>query len=337
MNNYLIFFTFLFLNLFISFFYKEFSKYINIYDHPNSSRKIHKIKTPVFGGIIYFINFSFYFLLNFFLPDYYALPFFNSFFQNYIFYIISSLIFFLGIYDDKKNITPKIKFILLSFLISIYLIIDNQYFITEIRFSFYEKIIFLKNFSFFFTLLCFLLFLNACNMFDGINLQSGIYFFTIYFYFFIISSFNPFFLMCLLTIAFIIFLNYNGKIFIGDGGIYLFSFVGSSIFIKLYNFNDIKFSDQIFIFMMFPGFDLLRLFIYRIYKKKNPFKADNKHIHHLLINKFGFLKTIFIIFLLITFPILVSFYSLLNNLFIIIVSLIVYLALLIYTHYKNYI
>ena len=33
----------------------------------------------------------------------------------------------------------------------------------------------LRNFSFFFTLICILLFINACNMFDGINLQFCFY------------------------------------------------------------------------------------------------------------------------------------------------------------------
>ena len=335
MDNYFFFLIFLFLNLLIFLFYKKIHKYINVYDYPDSLRKIHKIKTPVFGGVIFFINFLFYILLNFFFPHYLNLGnFFNIFFKNNIFYIISFLIFFLGIYDDKKNITPNIKFFLLSILLYIYIIFDNQNLITEIRFSFYERTIYLEKLSFFLTLLCFLLFINACNMFDGVNLQSSMYFFIIYFYFFIISDYDLFFLMCLFSIICIIFLNYNGKIFIGDGGIYLFSFIASSIFVKLFNNSNIKFSDQIFIFMMLPGFDLLRLFVYRILNKKNPFKPDKKHIHHLLIDKFGFIKTIFILFFLVVSPIIMSFY-LANNLYIIIFFLIIYLMLIAYTGRRN--
>ena len=44
------------------------------------------------------------------------------------------------------------------------------------------------------------------------------------------------------------------------------------IFIKLYNKEIFNFSDEVVLFMLVPGIDLIRLFIERIYnKKKSPF------------------------------------------------------------------
>jgi hypothetical protein len=46
---------------------------------------------------------------------------------------------------------------------------------------------------------------------------------------------------------------------------------------------------------MIPGVDLLRLAIFRLIKGKHPFSADRNHFHHLLLNNFGFNKTITIL------------------------------------------
>ena len=47
---------------------------------------------------------------------------------------------------------------------------------------------------------------------------------------------------------------------------------------------------------MVPGIDMLRLFIQRLLNKQNPFYGDRNHIHHLLLKKYGYNKTIFFFF-----------------------------------------
>ena len=42
---------------------------------------------------------------------------------------------------------------------------------------------------------------------------------------------------------------------------------------------------------MLPGIDMLRLFIERILRRKNPFKGDTNHYHHILIKNIKFSKT----------------------------------------------
>ena len=50
--------------------------------------------------------------------------------------------------------------------------------------------------------------------------------------------------------------------------------------------------------MMLPGIDMLRLFIVRIIKKRNPFSGDSNHLHHILLKSFPASKVFLIIFLI---------------------------------------
>ena len=88
---------------------------------------------------------------------------------------------------------------------------------------------------------------------------------------------------------------------------------------------------------MIPGLDMIRLFITRIFKKKNPFSPDNNHLHHLLLYKYGNLKTLIIYDLLIFIPWLVYifFISLLPYLILSVLIIYIYLISLKYKNEKN--
>ena len=92
-------------------------------------------------------------------------------------------------------------------------------------------------------------------------------------------------------------------------------------------------ADEIFLIMMLPGFELLRLALLRIYNKKHPFKADREHIHHYLLNNFTFLKTTLIIQSIIIVPFLINFYSK-KTIIVIVATLIIY-SLVIYKFSKK--
>jgi UDP-GlcNAc:undecaprenyl-phosphate GlcNAc-1-phosphate transferase len=162
--------------------------------------------------------------------------------------------------------------------------------------------------------------MNALNMFDGINLQSTIYSLIIF------TSIYLFFINSILTKILIIFLigffylNYKNKSFLGDSGTLTLAFIIGYIFIRLYNLGLIQNADEIVIYMIIPGLDLIRLFIIRILKKRNPLSSDRLHLHHLIISKYDFKKTITIISLLIILPIVLNYFDLKNlyNLLIII-------------------
>ena len=107
----------------------------------------------------------------------------------------------------------------------------------------------------------------------------------------------------------------------------MLGFIFSYFFIKLYNFSNIK-SDEIFILMMIPGFDMMRLFFLRIIGGKNPFKGDRNHIHHILLLKYNHLKTVIFIQSLIIIPFLLFLIFKSESIFIIIISLIIYFILI---------
>ena len=315
---------FILVNLFFVIKFDKLLFFHSILDKPDKKRKFHLKATPLAGGMILAINLSIYFItisLNkeLLLNE----VFFNNNFELYIFMASSFVIFFIGILDDKYNLTPNYKFLLLSIIISITLIFDQNLLISSINFSFYDETIDITKFSLFFSLFCFLVFLNAFNMFDGINLQASLYSITIFFFisFYFINSYIL--KILLIYLVFYSYLNLKNKSFLGDGGSLLIAFLISYIFIKLYNTGQIKYTDEIFIYMMIPGLDLIRVFFKRIFYHKNPLKPDRTHLHHLLSSKFTHLRSLIIIQLIIVIPIMLCQLDI-NRLFIILATIFCY-------------
>ena len=97
-------------------------------------------------------------------------------------------------------------------------------------------------------------------MFDGINLQSSSYSLIILIYFLYLVPQT-----ILVIFVYIHFVFYVSKLlnksFLGDSGTLLISFILSFIFIKLFNNQIILNSDEILIYMLIPGIDMIRLFL----------------------------------------------------------------------------
>jgi|TARA_B110000008_G_C16870695_1_gene524655 UDP-GlcNAc:undecaprenyl-phosphate/decaprenyl-phosphate GlcNAc-1-phosphate transferase len=278
------------LNIFIYIAHDNLISIFNTYDYPDKIRKLHKKKTSLLGGLILLINCCFFYLIN-------KLIFNNSLtdFNPNSFMLGCILIFLLGLYDDKFNLNANIKFILQILIISIVLLIDPNLKIELLYFSFVDSAFILNNLSFSFTVICILIFINALNMYDGINLQVGSY--SVVIFITLIHYSTEYALLSALILSLVVFLilNKNSKIFLGDNGSNLLGFIISFIVINIANNNNATLSvENIFILMMLPGLELIRLFVYRLSKGRHPFSADKKHIHHLILNKEGFLKTIFL-------------------------------------------
>jgi UDP-GlcNAc:undecaprenyl-phosphate GlcNAc-1-phosphate transferase len=166
-------------------------------------------------------------------------------------------------------------------------------------------------------------------MLDGIDLQIGFYTFFI-FLIFIFKNLNlAIFLSFLVPLFFFLYSNFKKKVFLGDGGAYLLAFIISYFSIKNYNLNLLK-VEEIILFMMLPGVDIIRIFFIRLSMKKNPFFGDLNHIHHIVINKYSLLTTVALIQLLNILPIIIfylfgSFY----------VSLCIFLLIYFYLLKKN--
>jgi len=120
----------------------------------------------------------------------------------------------------------------------------------------------------------------------------------------------------------------------------LLSTLFSLILIKVNSENSIipnfKFSaEQLFILLMIPGLDMLRLFIKRLQKKKNPFAADKTHFHHYLIKNLSLKKTLLVYLLLVNIPIIVNYNNILSPLYIIILTTIIFFVLFFIFRFKK--
>ena len=113
------------LNFFLVLFFNNLSNALGIFDVPDNKRKLHKTSVASIGGVIFFLNLILFFifiLLNSeFLNDY-KLKFLNGKKQHFVFFILSSLIFFIGIIDDKVNLSALKKSVLF-FIIIVFTII----------------------------------------------------------------------------------------------------------------------------------------------------------------------------------------------------------------------
>jgi UDP-GlcNAc:undecaprenyl-phosphate GlcNAc-1-phosphate transferase len=290
-------------NLSFLFFFNKLSKLINLFDIPNDNRKLHKIPIAAIGGFLIFVNLFIYFIFTEYKYFYLNIP--LSDFNNYdfaIFFIFSTLFFLIGLYDDKFNLNSNFKLILFSLIIIILLFLTNNLLLTYLKFSFLLNPIDISYIAFPFLILCFLLYLNAFNMFDGINLQSSLYSQSIFLIFILRGIFIDISLIMILSLIFFSYLNFKNKCFLGNSGALLIAFILAFLFIKSQNTLHPFLADEIFLAMAVPGFDLLRLAIQRICRKKNPFHPDRKHIHHLLLKRIGYNKTLLVVISIIIIP-----------------------------------
>jgi len=314
MHNY---YTLIFLSLayllFFKFYYIRLTNFLNLYDIPDFKRKIHYKKVSLAGGLL--IYFFFYLILFF---DIFYLNKINTnllFINNrelVTFAIFSTLYFLIGIYDDKFNLVADKKLFLYFFITCIFLTTNESLLIQNINFSFIDRNIILGKFSYFFTAFAILLFINSLNMFDGINLQSGLYIVFFLIILFFKFNYSIIFLLLIITLLFFLHLNNTSKIFMGESGISFLGFLLSYFSIFSYNNKIINYADEVFLIMCIPGFDLLRLSITRLIYGKHPFSADKNHIHHKLLKKYNQKMTILIIMIIVVFPYLLFLFF--NNL-----------------------
>lgn len=329
-NIYSILSFFILFNLVLLIYFSKIKLFHINMDKPDKIRKFHSKPTPLAGGQILFVNILIYWIvLNLtnnvlvFEPLFQEVEIFNYFM------FFCSIVFILGFVDDRRNLKPNFKFLILSSLILILLLFDKDLNLNHLRFSFNQSGFFLGKFSIFFSIFCFLVFMNAFNMFDGINLQSSSYALFIFFNFLIFFSDSLIIKILIITLIFFIYLNLKNRSFLGDSGSLLLAFIISYFFVKFYNISYIKYADNVALYMIVPGLDLIRLFILRILKKRNPLSSDRMHIHHLLNKKYTQTKTLIIIFLLVCFPIILDYLGL-NNIFTIFITITTYSFLIAY-------
>lgn len=291
--------TILIANCLLFYYNYSIAKYFQLFDKPDNVRKLHKDIVPITGGIIIISNLLIFFILKFFFN--FEDIIFTSLEKSLIFLTISLLFFLLGIIDDKIAVNANTKFLIITLIILVAMYFDKDLIIQNIRLDFISFD--LGLFSIPWTLICFLLFINSLNMFDGYNLQSSsfsIFFLTLLLF---ASNFSLLIFVLILSLLFFSILNFKSKSFMGDSGTYMLAFVIGAITIKLYNLKMFENVDTIVLIMIIPGIDLMRLFFERtLIEKKSPFSPDRRHLHHLLLKNYGLGKTFFTINLIVILP-----------------------------------
>ncbi len=321
------------LNFFIFLYFEKISKTFILFDKPDGKLKKHKNPVSIIGGLIIILN-LYLIIFSLEILDSNDLIFEDNF--SYIILILGTLFFIIGFVDDLKNLSPNLKLISIVTSIFIITIFFPEIKLDHIKISFLEHNYSFKNFSLIFIILSFALLANAINMFDGINLQL-IFFSLFVFIIFILKGFLPlFFILISISFIFLGLLNYQNKVFIGDGGCYLISaLIGCSFIYQYKKFDNFLYGDQIFLILLIPSLDMLRLFIVRIIKRTHPFKGDLKHLHH-MVNRIIKNKniTILITMSLSIFPSILMVTGL-ETYFILALSLIIYLGFILFLEYKN--
>ena len=278
-------------------------KIFGVMSYPDKSRKFHNKSVAQVGGIIFFLSLVFLVILNYQDID----GILNDFTQSttlkkLIFFISFFLLFFLGLIDDRQNLNANTKLLFLV-LISYLLLISLSQQLIYLKFSFYKDVDLFEYKSFLFIFI-FIFLINAMNMFDGINLQSSLYFLIIWGY---IAAYLGFDLIIASTIIFLVLFsvfNYNNKLFLGDCGVYLLTFVSFIYLLKIYNSQEIVTIDEIASLLLLPCVDCCRVILIRLLNKQSPFIGDREHFHHKLLQKFSYKATITLIFFGSTMPII---------------------------------
>lgn len=258
----------------------KFAKKKGFLDVPKDNRRVHKKPIPVGGGIAMVISVSI--LMLFFLPI-------N---KGLVMTLIASLIIAIsGLYDDKKGLSPKLKFIF-QILAAVILIIGGMKieFVTN-PFDSNDALLILNMLSIPVTIFWVCGITNTINLIDGLDgLASGVSMICAISMFFITYNMGRYdvSLVCaLIAGACLGFLPFNfnpAKIFMGDTGALYLGFMLSYISIS-------GFLKQAAILMIFvpvlilgvPVFDTAFAMVRRKLSGKSMVEADKGHLHHRLL------------------------------------------------------
>jgi UDP-GlcNAc:undecaprenyl-phosphate GlcNAc-1-phosphate transferase len=283
------------------------SKKMEFYDKPNV-RKIHDLKVFNTGGIIIYLFYLF--IINFFEI-------------NYNIELIISIGFFIsmaGFIDDRINLNPAIKIILI--IIPCVFLIFNGIKIENLGSYEYIGVLNLGKFQIPFLILALGLLINATNYIDGIDgLLLTFFICCLGYYIFLIEEPETINLIKLLLMPVILNLvlnmlpsNSKFKFFSGNTGSLFIGFFIGFLTIELYNGFGIHPTYLIWP-LWYPVYDFLFVSLNRAILKKSIFTADNSHLHHKILVKFknNHIKTVLLFFisniLIIYFGFLISNFS----------------------------
>jgi len=263
---------------------------LNLKDTPDI-RSSHTIPVPTFGGIVFYIS---YILILFFA---------QSLDSNHVSITLIasiSILFFTGLLDDLRNLSPKIKFLCQIIGVAL-LMFQPDFRILSLHgfMGIYEIPLYVSVGGSMFFLLGLI---NAFNLIDGIDGLSGItgvIVASFYSYMLYNLGFFFYFSIGLATIATLLaFLRFNfsntRKIFMGDTGSLVIGLVLGVLTLKLLSVDDNAYGSLSFYRAQLPLFliavlfvpllDTIRVMFLRLTSGVSMFKPDRNHLHHIIVD-----------------------------------------------------
>jgi len=280
----------IFIITFISiYFLIQYSEKLGLVDIPNE-RSMHKKVTPRGAGIAFVLS-VFVSVLFFDLED---------FKTYYYIYLAIAIVFAVGVWDDLKNISPKIKFLFL-FVSSLLLYINNFAIYNLGTYLGYE-IILPSWLVFPFTFFAIAGYTNALNLMDGLDGLAASISIVIFVTFLAIGiehqnelliSLSSCFSVTLL--AFLLFNWHPAKVFMGDSGSLALGMVISVLAIQALQYIT---PVSVLFIVAIPVLDTFIVITRRLQRHGSPFRADKNHMHHFLYNVKGDVRYTVIILVL---------------------------------------
>jgi UDP-GlcNAc:undecaprenyl-phosphate GlcNAc-1-phosphate transferase len=263
--------------------------YFGLVDEPNT-RSMHSKKTPRGAGIAF--GLSIFLSLIFF--DFLHLK------EFYYIYIAIFLVWLVGILDDIKDVSPKLKFIFI--LLASAILFSKNYAIYNLGIYFDYEVILPTWIAYIFTFFAIAGYTNALNLMDGLDGLAASISLVMLITFYVIgmqhndallTSLSSLFIASLL--AFLVF-NWNpAKIFMGDSGSLTLGFVISLLTIEASKYIS---PAAILFIIALPLLDTFIVMVRRRQRHRSLFEADKNHLHHFLFHVKG--DTRFTVIMLIT-------------------------------------
>lgn len=262
---------------------RQIGQLTQLVDRPDGVRKLHPQATPLVGGLAVLV------------PSFSLTPMVSATSNGAPHYLAVAVMaglaaMILGAADDRFNVNAWFRLATLAVAAMLAMVFDPTFMLNNLRLDALGVKIPLGVLAGPLTVLALVGFVNACNMADGINGQFlGS---TIIWSLLLAWYAEPSMRIACLTIAVCaavaLTFNLKGSLFSGSAGTYgVPMFLGLNA-IALYHRADGAFHEEIpALWFWLPVADCLRLFAWRMVKRRSPLTPDRNHLHHVLLEAVG--------------------------------------------------
>lgn len=290
MNTYLaVFLIATFAALIITPLVRRLCQRLKLLDVPSDGRRVHSEAVPRLGGVAIYLSFmlalsTLPFVENLLTQD---LRRYTS--DVFILLAPTTLVLFLGIYDDLRGTDAKVKFIALGMIATLFFVLGGR--IEALSIPFVGSVQLPIVVSYLLTILWLVGIANAFNLIDGMDgLAAGAALFSsLVILVFSFAQGRPFMIVVALVLcgALAGFLRYNfnpASIFLGDSGALFvgFTLAALSVLGAQKATTAVAVITPLLAFGL-PVVDTGVTLVRRLIGRRPVFEGDNEHIHHMLL------------------------------------------------------